>query len=505
MDDARRRARRECSCEPGTSKLEEGAMPLNSRTRSLTLLAGLVALVGTGVFLGVGIRGAVAVDKPTGSPIPVAAALASTKPDPNVDPFGAPIGNGDFRVPPPPEQPTLVPTVATKTTTRIYGASPFEEAVSVTQHIWPAVVPENNPNENNNVPDRPWGLTLLTPDDPLTAITSVPLLHFPDDAPILYVTKTGIPQLTMNEIKRLGDTGISRFNNVDAFLVGAAANPGVESALKAAGLKYVEVTAPSVPDLANKVDQLYGSIQSPDTGVADMGNGVQNVMIGSMDGTDYRYLLPATHWVAHMPTGVLWVHKDSVPQATIDALKRRQGRAHIYLFGGATQISGAVAKQLSQYGQTIRITNDDPVDFNKPPVDNPIDTAITFAKMWDSAGQVGWKITGPGHGFTLVNIDDWQGAVASSPFSHLGFHAPLLFTDSSGTLPPAVEGYLASVAPTYTTSPADGPYNMTYVIGNWSQISWPQQARIDYVSEMANRRVWKQNTGSTYGSSAPTP
>jgi hypothetical protein len=120
-------------------------------------------------------------------------------------------------------------------------------------------------------------------------------------------------------------------------------------------------------------------------------------------------------------------------------------------------------------------------------------------------GMFGWKITGPGHGFSLVNIDDWQGAVASSPLSHLGFHAPLLFTDSAGKLPPADEQYFASVAPTYTTSPADGPYNMTYVIGSWSQINWPQQARIDYVSEMMNRRVWKQSTGSTYGSSAPTP
>jgi hypothetical protein len=236
-----------------------------------------------------------------------------------------------------------------------------------------------------------------------------------------------------------------------------------------------------------------------------MGNGVQNVMVGSMDGTDYRYLLPATHWVSHMASGLLWVHKDSVPQGTLDALKRRQGRARIYLFGGAAQISGAVAKQLSQYGPIIRITNDDPVDFNKPPVDNPIDTAITFAKMWDPAGMVGWKITGPGHGFTLVNIDDWQGAVASSPLSHLGFHAPLLFTDSAGKLPPAVEHYYASVAPTFTMSPGDGPYNMTYVIGSWSRISWPQQARIDYISEMMNRRVWSQSTGSTYGSSAPTP
>src|SRR5207302_11492178 len=122
----------------------------------------------------------------------------------------------------------------------------------ITQHVWPAAVPENAPTENNNDPDRPWGLTLLTPDDPLTAITAVPLLHFPNDAPILYVTKDGIPQVTLNEIKRLGDTGISRFNNVDAFLVGAAANAGVERQLTAMGLKYVEVTAPSIPELADK-------------------------------------------------------------------------------------------------------------------------------------------------------------------------------------------------------------------------------------------------------------
>jgi hypothetical protein len=209
--------------------------------------------------------------------------------DKNLNPFGAPTGNGDFKVPPPPEEPTLVPTIGTKTTQRLHGANPYDEAVSVTQHIWPAVVPFNDPTENN-VPDRPWGLTLLTPNDPLTAITAVPLLHFPDDAPILYVTKDGIPQVTLNEIKRLGDTGISRFNNVDAFLVGAAANPAVESKLKSIGLKYVAVTAPSVPELANKVDQLYGSIENPDTGVADMGNGIQNVMVGSMDGAAYRYL-----------------------------------------------------------------------------------------------------------------------------------------------------------------------------------------------------------------------
>ena len=440
---------------------------------------------------------------PTASAAPSVAVLPGGKADPNKYPFGAPTGSGDFKVPPPPEEPTLVPTIGTKTTQRLYGANPFEEAVSVTQHIWPAAVAENAPGENNNDPDRPWALTLLTPDDPLTDITATPLIHFPDDAPVLYVTKTGIPQVTLNEIKRLGDTGISRYNNVDAFLVGAAANSAVESQLKAIGLKYVDVTAPSVPELADKVDQLYGSIQNPDTGVPAMGDGMENVMVGSMDGTDYQYLLPATHWVAHMASGLAWVSKNSVPQATINLLKRRNGMARIYLFGGPDQISGAVAKQLAQYGAVIRVTNNDNVAFNANPVDNPIDTAIAFAKMWDGAGEVGWKITGPGHGFTLVNINDWQGAVASAPLSHLGFHAPLLFTDGPTQLPSAVDGYLGSVAPTYLTSPADGPYNMTYVIGSWSQIGWPLQAHVDYISEMGNRRLWDQNTGSTYSDSAP--
>jgi hypothetical protein len=453
----------------------------------------LIPLAAAGVYsAGASTAGHVKLVTTTASP---------STPNPQTEPFGVPSAKADYSVPPPPGQPTLVATIGTKTTQRLYGANPFQEAVSVTQHVWPAALPENAPNENNNDPDRPWGLTLLTPDDPLTAITAVPLLHFPDDAPILYVTRHGIPQITVNEIKRLGDTGMSRYHNADAFLVGAAANPGVERQLKAMGLKYATVTAPNVPALANTVDQLYGKIENPDTGVPNMDNGAQNVMVGSMDA--YQYVLPATHWVAHMASGLLWVKKDSVPQPTIDALKRRNGQARIYLFGGPQQISGAVAKQLSRYGTVMRVTNDDIVAFNASPKDTPVDTAIAFAKMWDPSGQVGWKITGPGHGFTLVNVNDWQAAVASAPLSHLGFHAPLLMTDSSTQLPPQLDAYYKSVAPTYLTSPADGPYNMSYLIGNWTQITWPVQAHIDYISEMANRRVWSTSTGGRYTDSQP--
>ena len=431
----------------------------------------------------------------------VAASSTSTS---SLYPFGQPPATPDYSVPPPPQDANLVPTYTTKTTTRIWGTNPYEEAVSVTQHEWPAVIPLSNPSENNNVPDRPWGLTLITPNNPITAISAVPLVHFPDDAPILYVTPTGVPAVTLHEIQRLGDTGISRFHNTDAFLVGQAANAGVEKQLTAIGVKWYAITAPNEYELANKIDQVYGSIQNADTGVPQMetsastgGNGVQDVMIGTP--TAYQYILPATHWVSHMPTGLFWVNKTGpIPAGTVTALQRRHGHAMIYVWGGPSQISSQVIRELTAYGSVTRITNDDSVAFNKPPVDNPIDTAIAFAKMWDPAGMVGWNILGPGHGFTLVNENNWQGAVASAPLSHLGFHAPLLLTNSSTTLPAEVQSYLQETAPTFLTSPADGPYNMTYVVGSWSQINWLEQSKIDYISEMSNRRVYSNNTGGRY-------
>jgi hypothetical protein len=467
-------------------------------TRAAVLCAGIAAVALVAIVSGVIGGGSSTIGKVE---LVTAAATSPPTPDAQAFPFGAPGSRPDYSVPQPPGEPTLVPTYGTKTTQRLYGEDPFQEAVSVTQHVWPAALPLNAPNENNNDPDRPWALTLLTPDDPLTAISAVPLLHFPDDAPILYVTRHGIPRVTLDEIKRLGDTGISRYHNLDAFLVGAAANPGVERQLKAMGLISTTITAPNVPALANTIDKLYGSIENPDTGVPSMDNGAENVMIGSM--RSYRYLLPATHWVAHMASGLLWVDPGSVPRATIDALERRRGHARIYLFGGPRQISGKVADQLSRYGIVQRVTNDDIVAFNADPKDTVVDTAIAFAKMWDPSGMVGWKITGPGHGFTLVNANDWQGAVASAPLSHLGFHAPLLMTDSAGRLPPQLDAYYKSVAPTYVTTPADGPYNMSYVVGSWKQVGWPMQAHVDYVSEMGNRRLWNTTTGGGYTDSQP--
>jgi len=223
-----------------------------------------------------------------------------------------------------------------------------------------------------------------------------------------------------------------------------------------------------------------------------------DMFVCSADGDAWQYCLPATHFSSHMPVAIQWVHQNSIPDATKEAMQRRMGRGFFYVMGGPDVISADVVKQINQYGATQRITDDDPVAFNTPPVNSPVRTAIGFAKMWDPSGQIGWDITGPGHGLTLVNINDWQGAVGSAILSHLGMHAPLLINDSATELNADVQTFISTIAPTYKTTPANGPYLMTYIMGDYNDLSWPVQGMVDYVSEMSNARVWSNPSNSRY-------
>jgi hypothetical protein len=402
-------------------------------------------------------------------------------------------GTSDFSQTPPPGQPSA--TVAdTEYSTRLFGNNPYEEAVAVTRHTYTATQPLTAPNEKNTAADRPWGVTLVTPDDPIAAISAVELVHFPDNAPILFVDPGGIPAVTLNEIKRLQPVGIARDNNVQAFLVGKAANSAVQSQLNSLGLKFQTITASNDFELANQIDIAYGKIQNPPSDVPQMetsatfgGNGIQDVFIGSPSA--YKFMLPITHWVSHMPGGVFWVDPtaSTLPESTRAGLKRRMGQATIYVLGGPQQVPDALVSQLQPFGKVTRLTNDDAVAFNIPPAITAESTAVAFSQMWDSMGMVGWNAVGAGHGFTIVNINDWQGAVGSAILSHLGFHAPLLLTESATALPADVTTYLQKVAPTFLVSPGDGPYNMLYVIGNYEKVSWPTQVTAELSQEMGNR------------------
>jgi hypothetical protein len=45
-------------------------------------------------------------------------------------------------------------------------------------------------------------------------------------------------------------------------------------------------------------------------------------------------------------------------------------------------------------------------------------------------------------------------------------------TANTNQLSSQLDAYFSSVAPTYTNTPADGPYTMTYVTGSGNRLTW---------------------------------
>ncbi|WP_407892751.1 hypothetical protein [Scytonema sp. NUACC26] len=363
-------------------------------------------------------------------------------------------------------------------------------------------MPVSDPKTKNGQSDRPWSVILITPDDPVAAISAAELIQFPNNAPILFVDESGIPAVTLEELQRLSPVGVERADGVQAFVIGAAASPNVLNQLQQIGLKTRSITARDNYALANQIDTIYGQIHSPDTGVPTMmnsvknGNGIMDVFIGSTDAP--LLMLPIAEWASHLPSGILWIDSktDKLPRPTVEALSRRKGKAMIYVMGGSEQVSPALIKELSQYGSVARVTNDDQVLSNAPLTPNPVTVSVVFARMWDPTGLVGWNMVGAGHGFTIVNSNDWQSAVAAAILSSRGFHAALLLTDNAQHLSKPVADYLDLVRPTFTVTPAEGPYNRLYVIGDYSNISWMEQVEMNSSQEIANRH--DAPNGSTY-------
>ncbi|SEF65911.1 cell wall-binding repeat-containing protein [Paenibacillus sp. UNC499MF] len=352
------------------------------------------------------------------------------------------------------------PWIASKNTTRINSSDPFEAAVLTSRTLWMATSDDN----------RPGGVVLVNPEEWQAALASADLIHHPNNGPVLFVNKDGIPDVTVRELKRLKPAGVASNQGVQAILVGNL-DPKVEKQAKELGLKTDKIPADNPAAAAKAIDAYYAKVAKETP---------PSVIVGSSESKEYT--MPAVNWISHMPEPLLYVSKDQVPQETIDALKTRGGKANIYLLGPDSVISAAVEKQLGEYGKVVRIAGKDPVE-----------NSIAFAKYKDPATGFGWGITTPGHNFSLISKENPDLALAAAPFSHLGKHAPLIWTEKD-KLPDSVMTYLMSVQPKYDKSPVEGPFNHAWLTGDERSVSAAGQGEIDSMLEIVSK------TGGGHGS-----
>ncbi len=343
-----------------------------------------------------------------------------------------------------------IPWVVMKNSTRINTSDPFSVAVLVSQTTWPST-------GNGN---RPGGVILVDINDWHAGLVGADLIHFPINGPVLFTEQGEIPEITLNEIKRLNPTGFKAKSTIHAVLVGNLASR-VGEQLSDIKLKFDQIPGENPAQLAKAVDAYYSEL---------LGSIPNSVIIGALHAPEYA--LPAINWISHMSEPLLFVSKDDVPQETVDALLIRKGGAHIYILGPESIISANVEQQLSNYGKVTRISGND-----------PIANSIPFAQFYDAETQFGWGITTPGHNLSFIPVQSTSLAIAAAPFSHLGKHAPLIWIDQD-RVPQNVMSYLDMIQPKYTNTPSDGPFNHAWITGDMNSISHVVHGEIDQMLEI---------------------
>ena len=342
-------------------------------------------------------------------------------------------------------------TTSLKNVTRLNTNDPVQMAVLTSQTIWPATHKENQPGAVILVPVNGWQISIASAD----------LIHHPNNGPILFMNKDGIPEATLKEIKRLNPLGTK--DGTQIMVMGEVESSTLDK-LKEYKVKQIKETDPAI--FAKDVDKEYADIT---------GKYPDSVIIGSSEEEGRLYTTPAVNWIAHMPESLLYVTKDKVSEATIEALKARKGKANIYVLGPEKIISKEVEKQLSKHGKVTRISGE-----------SPAENSIAFAKFKDEKTKFGWGFKKPGHGISFVSTETPDLAIAGAPFSHMGKHAPIILLEK-GKVSQPVYDLLATIKPEFKDDPTLGPYNHGFLLGNTENISFETQGILDEKLEIVQK------------------
>lgn len=338
------------------------------------------------------------------------------------------------------------PEFATKNTTRVSGADPVADAAGVALAVYPSA--GGSP--------RPSAVTLVPDDDWQAGVAAASLVAAPVAAPILISAADAVPTLTADALVALAPTGSAATDHKQLFVIGGTSAPS--------GATAASVDAADPAKLAVGIAALRQKLVNAPPA---------HLLLVSSQAP--AYAMPAAAWAARSGDPVLFTDRDSVPPATIAALKRYPG-VPVYVLGPPSAVS---AKAMADVGkvaaQVRRISGPDPVS-----------SAVTFARYGD--GTFGWDINDPGHGFVIANAARPLDAAAAAALSASGTWGPLLVTDSATAPPSPLSNYLLDLKPGYAGDPTRAVYNHVWLIGDPSAISVPFQGTVDDLAEVAKIR-----------------
>ena len=334
------------------------------------------------------------------------------------------------------------PAFATQNTTRVSGADPVADAAAVALATFPST----------GGVEGPAAVALVDVSEWPAAIAASVLMAPPVRSPMLFTDGGEVPELTASALATLAPDGGAETGGRQAFRIGAAADPGL--------VRTREVEGEDAATIAAAIDELRQDLT---------GSEPEHIVVASAD--EPAYAMPAAGWAALRGDPVLYAERDSVPEATLEALKRHEDTP-AYVLGPREVISDKALRQIDRASNGARRVGGE----------DPVENAIAFARFSD--GSFGWNINDPGHGLVLAAADRPADAGAAAPLSTSGTFGPLLLTDDAATLPPALRGYLLDLKPGYESDPTRAVYNHVWLMGDSRAVSVEVQAQVDELSAL---------------------
>jgi hypothetical protein len=336
------------------------------------------------------------------------------------------------------------PSFATNNTTRIGGADAATNAAGVSLAVFPSTTDAQ----------RPAAVTLVNEEDWAGAIAASVLMAPPVRAPILFSTPDELPAVSAEALDALDPQGSKETQGISLFVVGQVVVPNRPG-------KGVPIDSGDPASTAAQISTLRDEL---------FGGPPAHIVIAPSSQPDFA--MPAAAWAARSGDPVLYAEAKKLPAPTAAVLKKHP-QAPVFVLGPSSAISAGVVAEIEKISKRVkRVAGPDPVA-----------NAVALARY--RAGDFGWNVNDPGHGFVLARSDSPAAAAAAAPLSASGTWGPLLLTDDAGALPAAVHNYLLDVKPGYTTDPTRAFYNHVWVIGDQDAIGVDQQAEVNELAELA--------------------
>ncbi|HIG0360906.1 TPA: DUF4396 domain-containing protein [Clostridium sporogenes] len=334
----------------------------------------------------------------------------------------------------------------TGNTVRISGESSKEIGSKVTDILFPALDYESKPD----------GLIIYKGDNWKDILALMPLVKKYNSTIIPFNEKD--QSSLLNYINKLQPKGISKLNNAQVVICGNNIN-ALENNLKEKGIRVTNI---NYKDTNSILQQVYNNIFS---------NSYKSYGFIVSD-EDPLMTIPVATWMVQ--NGGVPLYLNSEKKFYTASKKILPNISKIYVIGKKNNADDEFIKSLKVPVQRVYGYNAE-------------NFAINFAKFYDREEGFGWHSNrsrdDSNHNFILCSKEEPLMALIGSQLALKGKVGPILWTDKN-YLSPLTENYLWRMKPNYWVTPAEGPYNSLWVIGNENVLPFSIQSRADYTEEI---------------------